>query len=268
MTPGDHVTAGAPPELVRAPSAAALADAAASRLADAARAAVAARGRFTLALSGGGTPRDTYARLAELRDRVPWGHVDLYFGDERCVPPADERSNFRMVAHALLDHVHIAAHHVHRMHGELAPVEGAAAYERTLRGAFRDVVANAATVTFDVALLGVGPDGHTASLFPGGAALQERERWAVAVPPPTTVEPRVRRITLTLPVLCRSREVWFLCSGPAKRAIVTAILAGAAEAREWPASMVRGAERTLWLVDDDAAPAGAAVDGAASAPAA
>jgi 6-phosphogluconolactonase len=248
------VTAGAPPELVRAPSAAALADAAATRLADAAHAAVAARGRFTLALAGGGTPRDSYTRLAGLRERVPWGHVDLYFGDERCVPPSDDRSNFRMVAGALLDHVPIAPHHVHRMHGELAPDEGAAAYERTLRGAFGDVAARAVAVTFDVALLGVGTDGHTASLFPGGLALRERERWAVAVPPPTAVEPRVGRITLTLPVLCRAREVWFLCSGRTKRDIVGAILADAPAAREWPAAMVRGAERTLWLVDDDAAP--------------
>ena len=262
------MTSGAPPELVRAPSAAALAELAAGRLADAARAAVAARGRFSLALAGGGTPRDTYTRLAASRERVPWGHVELYFGDERCVPPGDDRSNFRMVAGALLDHVPVAPHHVHRMHGELAPDEGAAAYERTLRSAFGDVAAHAAAVTFDVALQGVGPDGHTASLFPGGAALRERERWVVAVPPPTTVEPRVGRITLTLPVLCRAREVWFLCTGRGKRDIVGAILADVPAAREWPAAMVRGTERTLWLVDDDAAPAGAAVGGAAAPPAA
>ena len=248
------MTAGAAPLVVRAPTADALAELAAHRLADAAREAVGARGEFAVALAGGQTPRAAYERLATAwRDEVPWAHVALYFGDERCVPPRDERSNFHMVAAALLDHVPIAPHRVHRMHGELRPEEGAALYDHSLRAAFGDTASDAArSPTFDVALLGVGPDGHTASLFPGGAAVGERHRWAVAVPAPSAVQPHVPRITLTLPVLCRSREVWFLCAGAAKRPIVAAILADEPAAAAWPAAMVRGAERTIWLVDAEA----------------
>jgi 6-phosphogluconolactonase len=241
-------------EVVRARSAEALADVAASRFATAAQSAIAARGRFRTALAGGQTPRAMYHRLAAAWDRrVAWEHVDVYFGDERCVPPESPESNYRMAAEALLDPARVPPERVHRIRGELPPPEAAAAYDRELRDALGDV-AGKDTPTFDVALLGVGPDGHTASLFPGSPALGVSERWAVAVPPPTAVEPRVPRVTLTLPAFFRAREVWVLCGGAGKRRVATAILDGEPEAGDWPAALVRGAERTVWLVDADAYP--------------
>jgi 6-phosphogluconolactonase len=227
--------------------------AAAERIAAAAAAAVAARGRFVLVLSGGGTPRPLYERLAgEDRERLPWAQTTVLFADERCVPPDDPASNYGMVARALLDHVPLPPEQVHRIAGERAPGAAARDYERALRGALREPRGSAALI--DVALLGVGADGHTASLFPGSAALDEREQWVVATESPASAPVRAR-VTLTFPLLARSREVCFLCAGAEKRAAVTEILAGGAElggTAPPPAARVHGTEGTVWFLDEAA----------------
>jgi 6-phosphogluconolactonase len=226
---------------------AALSRAAARRLTAAAAAAVGERGRFAVALSGGSTPRSLYELLAgEQRDPPPWRDVHVYFGDERCVPPEHPASNYGMAYATLLSRVAVRAEHVHRIAGERPPDEAAAAYDADLRGAF----GSADAPTFDVALLGVGADGHTASLFPGDPALLERDRLAVPVEGPPYVSPRWR-VTLTVPVLCRAREVVVLCAGADKRNVADRILSDAD--RALPAAIVRGTERTVWLLDRAAA---------------
>ena len=210
--------------------------------------AVARRGRFVVALAGGETPRPLYALLAgEYRDAMAWDRTDVCFGDERCVPPDDAASNYGMVRSTLLDHVPVPANLVHRIAGELGADTAARDYDARMRKLFRD---EASAPTFDVALLGVGTDGHTASLFPGDAALAERERWAAPALAPPGAKVR-ERVTLTLSVLNRARTVVFLCASAEKREVVSRILAGAAP--ELPAARVRGAEHTLWLVDRAAA---------------
>jgi 6-phosphogluconolactonase len=155
---------------------------AAELVADAARRAAAERGRFVIALAGGTTPRIAYERLAELSP-MPWAATHVWFGDERCVPPDDPDSNYRMAREALLGRVPIPEAQVTRIEGERAPADAADRYDALLRG---DALAHAGAggAAFDLVLLGVGTDGHTASLFPGGEALGERARWAVAVPAP------------------------------------------------------------------------------------
>jgi 6-phosphogluconolactonase len=233
---------------------------AAQRIAEVARASVTARGVFTLALSGGSTPRRTYEELARLAPGVMrWEATELFFGDERCVPPDDAQSNYRMARETLLDAGVIGAERVHRIRTELGmPARIAADYDGLLRGWFAggsvaDVAArDAAQPTFDLAILGVGDDGHTASLFPGSAALDEEERWAIAAEAPVGT-PVADRVTVTLPVLNHARNVVFLCSGAGKQAIVREILTRAS-ANRFPAARVRALETTAWLLDAAAAP--------------
>jgi 6-phosphogluconolactonase len=220
---------------------------------------VRARGRFTVALAGGGTPAALYRELATThRAGVDWAATHVFFGDERCVPPHDPRSNWRMASDALLSHVHVPPRQTHRIPGELAPADAAAAYEAALR-LFFGVAAPAPPPprTFDLVLLGVGPDGHTASLFPGDAAAAERVRWVAAAAAPPGMEPTAR-VTLTRPVLDRARTVLVLAAGAAKRDIVRRILAADPDdaCRRWPAACARGAERTVWLLDAAAAGGG------------
>lgn len=227
---------------------AAVSEAAAREIVDTAAGAVAERSRFVVALAGGETPRPLYGRLAsEYRDAVAWDRTDVCFGDERCVPPHNPASNFRMAWSILLGQVPILEEHVHRIPGELGPDAAARDYDARLRSLFVD---DATTPTFDVTIMGVGADGHTASLFPGDPALGERKRWAAPVlgPPQAKVQ---ERVTLTLPLLNRSRLVLFLCAGAEKRDVASRILSGAAP--ELPAAQVRGIERTLWLLDRAAA---------------
>jgi 6-phosphogluconolactonase len=185
-----------------------------------------------LCITGGSTPRAAYERIAELRAEGIW------FTDERCVPPDHEHSNFRMANEALLGRAGIQ---VHRMKGELGPVEGAADYEREyeLTG----------EPTFDLILLGLGPDAHTCSLFPGDDALGERERPVVGVETPG-MAPLVSRITLTLPVVNSSRRIVFLVTGEDKAEAVARAFAGSPDPSA-PASLVDG-EVTV-LLDEAAA---------------
>src|SRR5439155_10933539 len=179
-------------ELAVLPSAAALAEAAAGRFVAAAEDAIASRGRFILALNGGSMPRDTYLRLVTgaLESQVMWSRVQVLWGDERCVPPHDVESNYRMARETLLDRVPVPAENVHRIHGEDDPATAAGVYETTLRA----LVRTPAGARIDLVLLGLGEDGHTASLFPGSPAVHEQTRWVLAARAPAAA---VWRITLT-----------------------------------------------------------------------
>jgi 6-phosphogluconolactonase len=217
-------------------------------IADRIRLAVRARGSCSVALSGGRTPCVLYERLARDRGQeVPWAHVHVFWGDERYVPPEDERSNYRTASAALLDHVPVPAANVHRMPTEPAdPREAAAAYERLLRTHF-----GTPWPRFDLVLLGLGDDGHTASLFPGSPALDEAARWVVAVTGPA--EPRAR-LTLTLPAITHAAAIDVLVSGRSKAEPLRQALAGAPDPSRSPASAVRRTAGTLvWWADAAAA---------------
>ncbi len=206
------------------PDPAALALAAAQHFVRAATAAVAERSRFTVALAGGSTPAELYRLLSRppYREQIPWEQTLVFFGDERCVPPDHLWSNYRMAREALLDHVPLSPANIHRMAGELAPADAAADYARVIRRTFG--LRGAARPVFDLILLGMGDDGHTASLFPGMPALAERRRLVAATDVPGYVQPAVARITLTYPVLNAARHVMFLVAGASKAAKVRAVL--------------------------------------------
>jgi 6-phosphogluconolactonase len=188
-------------------------------------------------ITGGSTPRKAYERVAA--ERPDWSGVEVWFTDERCVPPEHEHSNFRMANEALLSHVSGAT--VHRMQGELGPERGAAEYEREY--------AEASRPTFDLILLGIGPDVHTCSLFPGDDALAETERAVVGVETPG-MAPLVSRITLTLPVVNASRQIVFLVTGEDKADAVSVAFSGRRDPRA-PASLVEG--NVTVLLDEAAA---------------
>jgi len=225
------------------PSAAALADAVAARFVAAATEAISSRGQFIVALSGGSTPRGTYLRLGTeaLVSKVMWSRVQVLWGDERCVPPDDVESNYRLARETLLDRVPVPAANVHRIHGEDDPATAAAAYEATLRALAR----------IDLVLLGLGEDGHTASLFPGGAAVHEQTRWVMAARASAGF---MWRITLTPAVINAAAEVLFLVSGGAKAGILRRVIEGPRRPQELPAQAIAPSNgRVRWCVDAAAA---------------
>lgn len=210
--------------------------------------AVQTAGTCSIVLAGGNTPRTLYRLLAsEWRPRIPWANVQVFWGDERYVPPEDARSNYRMAKEALLDHVPCPPANIHRMPTHWASADAAARdYERTLRNHFVGEWPQ-----FDLVLLGLGDDGHTASLFPGSLALAERTRWVVAVRAP--VEPHVR-LTLTLPALTRARAAFVVAAGAAKAEALQHVLEGAGDWIKYPAAGVRLAKGpVIWWVDREAA---------------
>lgn len=237
------------PELRCSADAATLYGEAAAAFVARARRASAERGRFNVALAGGGTPRGLYQRLAALPagEAPDWARVQVFFGDERCVPPDDARSNYRMAREALLDHVPIVPGNVHRMPGEEEPQAAARRYAEVLRAAF----GGGDVPRFDLILLGVGDDGHTASLFPGTAALYVRDAWVRA----QYVEVQHEwRLTLTLPVIDAARAVWVLATGAGKAAIVHDVLHGPRQPEVWPVQFVAPvAGEYLWWLDGAAA---------------
>ncbi len=234
----------------------ALMEAGAAAFAAAARAAIAAHGRFVTALSGGSTPRALFELLATERfaASIDWSRIHVCWGDERAVPPDADASNYRMAREALLDHVPIPPSQVHRIRGEEPPMIAAAAYERTLRTLFATPVGPPRPVPgarFDLVLLGMGDNGHTASLFPGLQAVRETERWVVAE---SVAEVRMWRITLTPVVLNGSAEVLFLVSGGDKASMLHRVLDGPVRPDTYPAQIVAPHHgRLRWLVDIDAA---------------
>lgn len=213
--------------------------------------AVAARGRFTIALSGGSTPRSLYNLLAtNARTVLPWDKMFFFWGDERHVPPTDPESNYRMTDEAMLSKVPVPPGNVFRIPGENPDAAAVAdEYEKTLRKFFK--LESGAMPRFDLILLGLGPDGHTASLFPGTAALKEKSRLVVA----NWVEKlKTHRLSLTLPVLNAGRCVAFLVSGTDKASVLKTVLEEDAPGEQYPAKLVHPSDGNLvWLLDRAAA---------------
>jgi len=226
---------------------------AAAEFLEAARESVGERDCFRVALAGGSTPKALYELLGNnrlLQAMVPWSKMQLFFGDERHVPPDDVESNFRMVKEALLAKAPLEARQVHRIKGEMAKADQAAEqYEQELRAAFGLQVGE--LPRFDLVLLGMGPEGHTASLFPGTKALEEERRLAVAN---WVGKLDADRVTLTPPVLNNAARVIFLVHGAEKAPVLQAVLEGPYEPQQLPAQMIRPKSgRVLWLVDVTAA---------------
>ena len=236
------------------PDAAALAQRAAQYFVEMAGEAVAAQGRARIAISGGSTPKAAFHLLADpdlpWRNRMPWDSLDLFWVDERCVPPDDAESNYRMTREALLDHAPLKPEQIHRIEGELDPVEAAARYEQDLRSSFR--VEAGERPQFDLIALGMGDDGHTASLFPGTAALHEKNRLVTAnhVPQKDTW-----RVTLTWPVINHASSVFFLIGGADKAPILKEVLTGPHDPERLPSQLIWPASGILTLILDKAAAA-------------
>jgi 6-phosphogluconolactonase len=225
--------------------------AAAEEVVRAANKAVTGGGRFTIALSGGSTPKSLYNLLAtNARTALPWDRMFFFWGDERHVPPTDPDSNYRMVDEAMLSKIPVAPGNVFRMPTENVDAAAAAdAYEKTLRQFFK--LQPGELPRFDLVLLGMGPDGHTASLFPGTAALQEKSRLVVA----NWVEKlKAYRLSLTLPVLNAAHCAVFLVSGTDKATVLKAVLEEDVPGEQYPAKLVHPTDGAIiWLVDRAAA---------------
>jgi len=230
----------------------AVARAAAERFVALARDAAAARGRFTVALSGGSTPRALFQLLAgePFRSSVPWDRVELFWGDERCVPPSHPDSNYAMVRTALLSRVRVPAENVHRIPAERPPPEAARAYEETLRRAF--ALRAGEWPRFDLLLLGLGADGHTASLFPESPGLRaDDDRLVIAH---YVEQLQSWRISLTARVFNHAAFVVFLVCGADKAASLRKVLRASTDPQQLPAQLIRPRLGTLlWLTDREAA---------------
>jgi 6-phosphogluconolactonase len=209
--------------------------------------ACAALDRFAIALSGGSTPKRLYQLLATtpLRQAMPWERVHLFFGDDRFVPWDDADSNYGMAREAMIAHVPIPPDNVHGIAHTGTPAEAARKYERVLKSYYGADALDPIRPLFDVVLLGMGPDGHTASLFPGRPALDERHRWAVEVPVPG-LNPMVPRVTLTYPALHSSRSTAFVAAGADKSAMMRRVLAGD---QDLPSARISPVGELVWFVD-------------------
>src|SRR6202521_5919080 len=219
------------------------------------QAAQAAPGPFRVSLSGGSTPKTLYGLLAsdEFRSRFPWPRVSWYWGDERFVPYDHPESNYRMTREAMFAKAPVPPENIHPVPADGTPEEAASRYERILQEAYGGTVLDPARSLFDITLLGLGPDGHFASLLPGEPVLMERKRWVAAV---SHGRPEIR-ITMTYPVLESSRRVAFLVAGEEKTAIFAAIRKGGSRV---PAARIRPVGELLWFADQAAAGEGRAVD--------
>jgi 6-phosphogluconolactonase len=236
------------------PDAAALARRAAQYFVEMAGEAVEAQGSARIALSGGSTPKAAFELLASpdqpWRGRMPWEKLDLYWVDERSVPPGDPQSNYRMTREALLDRVPLRPEQIHRIEGELEPEVAAARYESELRNSFR--LEGAESPRFDLITLGIGEDGHTASLFPHTEAIHEMSRLVVANLVP---QKETWRITLTWPVINRARSIFFLAAGREKAAILKEVFTGPHDPERLPSQLIWPSSGILTLILDTAAAA-------------
>jgi 6-phosphogluconolactonase len=221
----------------------------AARIAEAARESIEARGLFTIALSGGSTPRRVFELLAgeEFRESIDWPDVHIFFGDERMVPPDHAESNYRMANEVLLSKVALPPANVHRIDGVGDAAANASVYESEMRGLFGDVE----WPRLDQVLLGMGDDGHTASLFPGTAVLDERRLWVA----PNWVEKLgAWRVTLTAPVINAARRVTFLVTGAGKAERLREVLKGERDPARLPSQLINPSDGILeWFVDREAA---------------
>jgi 6-phosphogluconolactonase len=234
-------------EIIKVPDAEALAERAADWMVS--QLGGSGTGRLAVALSGGSTPKRLYQRLTRdpWRGAMPWPRLDWFWGDERFVPADDPRSNTRMAREALLDHAPVMPGSIHPIPVDAAsPEAAAAAYEATLKAYYGQDRLDPQRPLFDIMLLGIGPDGHTASLFPGKAAVEETERWVVAAEP--GLDPFVPRISLTLPAITASRAIVFLVSGADKTPALRRIFAG----EDLPSARVAALAPTLWFIDEAA----------------
>lgn len=232
----------------------ALSRAAAAHLVEGIRSAVSARGIARIAISGGGSPKPVFALLADpqqpYREAIPWDRLFLFWVDERCVPPDSPDSNYGNTRALLLDKVPLPSEHVIRIEGELDPEEAAARYEAAIRAHFR--LEGAEIPMFDAIHLGMGDDGHTASLFPHTQALHEMGR--IAIPNFVPQQKESYRVTLTWPVINAGREVFFLVEGAAKADPVGRVLQSPADPEALPSQLIRPASgRLLFLLDGAAA---------------
>lgn len=237
------------PEIKVFPDADAIAAEAAERVVAGAADAILERGSFSIALSGGSTPKKLHKLLASeaFRSRIDWVHVEIFFGDERCVPPEHADSNYRMARETLLDHVPIPGDNVYRMKGELEPAAAAKAYGLSLKEKFGDG-------GLDLILLGMGTDGHTASLFPGTKAVGEREHRVVANYAENSTTGKSWRITLTAPFINRARRVMVLVAGADKAERLAEVLEGPRDPDRLPIQLIQPDPGTItWLMDVAAA---------------
>lgn len=210
--------------------------------------ALAKQGRYSMALSGGSTPKPVYQKLAgpDYASALDWSKAHIFWSDERAVPPQHPDNNYRMAKKNLLDGLQIPKANIHRVRGEIEPLRAAADYEEDLREFFPHP-----KKTFDLVLLGMGADGHTASLFPGSAALEESEKWVAA----NLIEKlNAWRITLTYPAINAAANVLFLVSGGNKAAALKSIIQGDSGGNQLPAGLVKPTDgKLIWLVDQEAA---------------
>jgi 6-phosphogluconolactonase len=228
---------------------------AANRILKIAGEAVSERNEFRVVLSGGSTPRRLYEMLAAepFRTRLAWSRVRFFWGDERCVGPDDPDSNFRMAREALLDPLGVTESNIHRMRGEASvPDHAAREYETDMRKLF-GLGPDAPPPAFDVVLLGMGADGHTASLFPGTDGLRETKRWVVANPVPKL---NTTRLTLTVPILNRAARIIFMVTGADKSKALSEVLEGPFEPERLPSQLIRPESGNLVWIMDEAAAAG------------
>jgi len=213
-----------------------------------AREAVNKKGRFTVALTGGSSPAQLYNLLTQhpYKEQVPWNQTYVFWGDERWVPLTDERSNYKMAFNTLLDKVPVPSSHIFPMWGEALPEKFAQEYEAQLQKHF-----DATAPQFDLILLGMGDDGHTASLFPGTVVLNEQEQWVQAY----YLEPQAMyRITLTAPFINQAHKIVFLTYGEKKAPALIQVLEGERNPEKYPAQLIQPQQgETIWLVDDAAA---------------
>jgi len=214
-----------------------------------ARESISERERFVVALSGGATPKKFYSLLGSqpYRDEIDWSSIHFFWADERCVPREDEASNFKLAFDNLLSKIPVPGRNIHRIKGEKGPDLGARDYEGKIRNFFR----NSQSPGFDLIVLGMGADGHTASLFPGSEALHETRRYAV---PLLLAKIGLDRITLTLPILNNASQVLFLVSGLSKASAVESVLEKGERGEPLPAALVRPLRGSVtWLIDEEAA---------------
>lgn len=230
----------------------ALIAAAAQEFVRCAREALAARGRFSVALSGGSTPKPLYQRLAAepLRSQVDWQRVEIFWGDERCVPPDSHDSNYRMAHEAMLAHLPIPKEQIHRMEAERSDRDAAARdYEAVLARVFQ-VPVGGEPPALDLLLMGMGAEGHTASLFPYTKALEETTRWVtINFVPKLNAE----RMTMTRPILNRGREVLYLVAGADKAEALAEVLNGPADPQRLPTQFIQPSGQLVWFLERAAA---------------
>ena len=228
--------------------------AAAEFIAQLAEARIKERGIFTVVLSGGSTPRLLYQEMASqaISTRIDWQRTHMFWGDERFLPPDHPESNFALAFELLISEVDVPPGNIHRIPTEIGSVQAVAeGYEKTLRTFFPPAIGSEEEPyfpDFDLVLLGIGQDGHIASLFPGDAALEEKERWAVAVDG-ASASPPVPRITLTLPAINKARNVIFLAAGSNKREVFQQVVINL-ETSAYPAARVKPSGSLLWFIDE------------------